>query len=135
VSFQCLRRFHEGFVIENDLVPGAGFQFRRLGLSPALWRQDRRPVFPNVFRLKWDAPVMVPLAVLSAGVALEADANELPLAVPPAVEFVEMFSRPAIRAVTVGLGHQPDLVFHRRTIGFVLYYVKNQHIDFPGGEN
>jgi hypothetical protein len=72
---------------------------------------------------------MMLFAVLGAGVALEADPDELPLAVPPALEFVEMFPGAAIRAITVGSGHRNDSVFHGRIIHLVVYIVNNQNID------
>jgi hypothetical protein len=76
---------------------------------------------------------MVPLAILSAGVALETDPDELPLAVLPAVEFVEMPPRPAIRAIAVGSGQRHDPVSHGRIIHLVVYIVNNQNIDTAQG--
>ena len=124
--FQRLRRFRERFLIERDPAPSAGLWPLR-----ALQRQDRRPVFPNVTGLKLDPPVMALFAVLGAGVTLKADADELPLATLPAVEFVEMAPGPAIRAIAVGLGNRRDRLSHSSTIHVVLYFVKNQDIDRP----
>jgi hypothetical protein len=72
---------------------------------------------------------MVLFAVLGAAVFLEADADELPLAILRALEFVEMPPGPAIRAIAVGLGNWSDRISHSSTIHVVLYFVKNQDID------
>ena len=76
---------------------------------------------------------MVPLAILSAGVAQEADPDELPLVVLPAVEFVEMLPVAAIGAITFGAGHRNDSVSHGCIIHLVVYIVNNQDIDTAKG--
>jgi hypothetical protein len=65
---------------------------------------------------------MVPFAVLGAGVALEADSNERPLVVLPAVEFVEMSACPAVLAFATFDNLRFNGVFH-----VSLFHSDNSH--------
>ena len=76
---------------------------------------------------------MMLFAVLGSDVGFEADPDELPLAVPPAVKFVEMPPGAAIRAIAVGSGQRDDSVSHGRIIHLVVYTVNNQNIDTAQG--
>jgi hypothetical protein len=97
----------EGIRIKLYFAPGAEGWF-----LPLLRQRDCRPVLRDIIGLELDSPAMVVFTVLGAWVALESDADEMPLAVPPAPEFVEMLPSPAVRAITVGVGHRSDCVFH-----------------------
>ena len=96
-----------------------GARFRRRWLL-ASGGQDRRAVFPRILGVEFNSPPVLLLAFRGAGVALETDANELPLVVLPAEQLVELVSGPAIRAIAVRDAHGFDFVIHGDILPLVL---------------
>ena len=103
VLFQQFRRLHEGFSIEHDPASGTGWPVRH---------HDRSSILPGVTGSVLQRPIVLFLAFLGAGVRLEAEREELPPFLRPAVEGVEMPACLAIRAVTAFNAARYEGVFH-----------------------
>lgn len=89
----------KGFTVELDHAPGTGLPSIGVRRSQGFWLYNRSPIFPCGIRSKFDSPVVVPLAFLGAGIALEAHRGPILAGRWQSVEQVDVPACPAFFAI------------------------------------